>query len=95
MRIGTLRAERLEAVRAAYLRVLTEGLVKPVCRDGGRPEEIVISNGGTPVLVLTTGSETKSAPDSLTCWSEAASALSNALDRIFQSIERPQARSTR
>ena len=94
-RTGTLSAARLEAVRTAYFRALSEGLEKPVCRDGGRLEEIVISNGGTQVLVLATGSETGSAPDDLTCWSAAASALHDALDRIFDSIERPSGRPAR
>jgi hypothetical protein len=80
---GTLSTARLAAIRAAYLRVLAEGLVNLACRDGGRLEEIIVSNGGTPVLVLNTGAETAAAPDDLTCWSEAASALHDALDDAF------------
>jgi hypothetical protein len=94
-RIGTLRAGRLEAVRTAYLRALSEGLEKPACRNGGRPEEIVVSNGGRPILVLATGSGTGSAPDNPACWSAAASALHDALDRIFDSIEPPSGRPAR
>lgn len=85
VRIGTLGVAPLRAVRAAYLRVLREGFVNPACRNGGRPDEIVVSNGGTPVLVLTNGAGTGSAPDDLTCWSDAATALHDALDDAFPS----------
>ena len=83
--MGTLGAERLAAVRVAYLRVLAEGFTNPVCREGGRPDTIIVSNGGTPILVLATGADTVSAPDALTCWSEAASALHDLLDDSFGS----------
>lgn len=83
VRSGTLAAARLAAVRSAYLRVLREGLTRPACRNGGRPDQIVIDNGGTPVLLVATGAATASAPDQLGCWSEAARALSGLLDRLF------------
>ena len=92
---GTLRAERLAAVRTAYLRALSEGLKNPACRNGGLPQEIVISNGGTPILVLANGFRTASAPDELSCWSAAAAALHGELDHIFDSDERPSGRPTR
>jgi len=70
-------------LRAAYLRVLSEGLESELCREGGRPRDLIISNGGTPILALTSGWATSSAPDDLSCWSEAATALHDALDRVF------------
>ena len=80
---GTLTGGQLRLARAAYLRALSEGLENPVCRAGARPDYIVVDNGGTKVLVVTTGSLTLAAPDDLTCWSEAASALKELLDREF------------
>lgn len=82
---GRLDADRLAAVRAAYRRVLAEGLESPACADGGRPERLVISNGGPQILLLATGAETGLAPDDLSCWSDAAFALHDALDEAFES----------
>lgn len=86
--MGRLGAGRLAAVRAAYLRILTEGFMSRACRNGERREEIVVNNGGTPILVLATGAETGSAPDDLGCWSDAASALHHVLDDAFRSAQR-------
>jgi hypothetical protein len=80
---GRLVGEQLAAARSAYLRVLSEGLESPVCRSGRRPNYIVISNGGPQILLVANGSSSISAPDDLTCWSEAATALHDALDRVF------------
>jgi hypothetical protein len=80
---GGLAARPLAQVRAAYLRALGEGLIHPQCRDGGRPDRVVVSNGGTQILLVATGRDTASAPDDLSCWSEAAEALQHALDEVF------------
>jgi hypothetical protein len=77
----------LGRLRAAFLRVMTEGFEDPACREGRKPEHIIISNGGTPILVMTTGSGSGSAPDDLGCWSEAATALHGALDDAFGARE--------
>jgi hypothetical protein len=81
---GTLGRKPLAAVRAAYLRVFREGLEKPICQEGGRPEDITVSNGGTPILILVNGVQTVSAIDDLSCWSDAASALHDLLDETFE-----------
>jgi hypothetical protein len=60
-------------------------LIDPVCRNGGRPKDIVVDNGATPVLILTSGAGTTSAPDDLSCWSDAASALHGVLEDAFRS----------
>ena len=83
--LGRLDTQRLAAVRAAYLRVWGEGLESSACQEGRRPESIIISNGGTPILVLATGGMTVSAPDDLSCWTEAAWALQDELDEAFSS----------
>jgi hypothetical protein len=83
--MGTLDAERLAAVRAAYLRVLAEGVETPACEEGGRPERIIVSNGGAQILVLATGAEQRAAPDDLSCWSDAALALHDTVDEAFSS----------
>jgi hypothetical protein len=89
IRIGTLDTQGLTPIRAAYLRVVSEGLVNPDCRDGRRPEELIVSNGGMRVLVVTTGAATASPPDELGCWSEAARALQDALDDTFSALQQP------
>jgi hypothetical protein len=61
----------------------TEGMQNSECRSGGKPAELVISNGGTPLLALTTGRDVAWAPEDLSCWSEAAGALHEALDNVF------------
>jgi hypothetical protein len=83
VRNGTLVEESLGKLRVAYQRVLADGLENPVCREGGKLQDIIISNGGTPILVIATGRAVKSAPDDLTCWSKAATALHDALDEAF------------
>jgi hypothetical protein len=85
---GSLGADRLAAVRAAAARVLIEGFVHPGCRHGGRRDVIVVSNAGTPVLVLTNGAGTAAAPDDLTCWSDAASALHASLEEALRPAHR-------
>ena len=88
MRTGTLDPERLAAVRAAALRVSAEGFESPACRNGDPPENIIVSNGGTPTLILTTGFATGSALDDLSCWSGSATALHDLLDETFASDSR-------
>lgn len=83
IRSGTLRDETLGKLRAAYQLVLREGLENPVCRSGGKPQDMVISNAGTPILLLATGRAVGSAPDDLSCWSKSATALHRALDDAF------------
>ncbi|HST36271.1 MAG TPA: hypothetical protein VLK25_06545 [Allosphingosinicella sp.] len=83
VRVGTLGAGPLATIRAAFLRVLDEDVMDSACRDGSPQDHVVISNGGTPVLVLTTGALTVSTPDDLTCWSPAANALHDTLERTF------------
>lgn len=80
---GKLEQEKLFAIQAKYREALAEGLKRKICRDGGQPDEIVIANGGVPILVMATGGRTASAPDDLVCWSQAAEALETALDEAF------------
>lgn len=84
---GELQGEALKQIRAAYLRAMTTGLENPDCRWGRSSDTIVVSNGGTPTLVLTSGQGTSSAPSELGCWSDAANALHNALDNAFPSAQ--------
>jgi hypothetical protein len=89
---GVLTGKQLASARAAYLRAFSEGLDKSTCRDGHplRPDELVISNGGVRILVVASGSRTLPAPEELTCWSEAASALKDLLDHIFSPGDYPR-----
>jgi hypothetical protein len=80
---GTMGIGQLERVSTLARRALAEGLDKPTCRNGGRPEESIGSNGGTPLLVVTTGSETHWASKILACWTGAAADLHDALDDAF------------
>ena len=79
---GHLDATALAAVRAAYRRAQAQGL--DACRTKGR-RQLIVSNGGRPILVLTSGVETIAAPDDRSCWSEAAHALHRVLDDAFRS----------
>jgi hypothetical protein len=83
VRKGRLDGKTLETIRAAYLRAVSERLTSEICLNGGRPPTIVISNGGTPILLVTSGRRTDSAPDNLSCWSGAATALSDLLEQTF------------
>lgn len=86
LRLNWLAPDIVTAIaEGRHVRVLTEGLDEPDCHKpkGPGPQTIIISNGGTPIMVLTTGRATASAPDDLNCWSKAASALHDVLDEVF------------
>jgi hypothetical protein len=83
VRRGKLVGASLARLRAAYLRVVREGFDNAVCSEGRKPQDIIISNAGTPIVVLATGGGIGSAPDDLSCWSEAATALHDELDKTF------------
>ncbi len=80
---GKLDESDLQALRGLFELARSEGLEATVCREGGKPDYIIISNGGLRTLVVTTGAYTESAPDRLECWSEAAKSLRVSLETIF------------
>ena len=84
---GRLDGTGLAYLRAAFDRALADGLEDPACRSGVHPERTIISNAGTPILVLTNGAVSRAAPDDLSCWSGAANVLHDALDRAFDARE--------
>jgi hypothetical protein len=84
VRVGNLRGEQLEAARSAWRRAQSEGLGRPACRDGRRSDVIVVDNGPRQILLLTSGAESRSAPEDRSCWSEAAAAFHEQLRRIFE-----------
>jgi len=82
VRTGVLTETEIMPIRVTYdMGIL--GLEHPVCQIGRRPEQIIISNGGTPILRLTDRGRTTSAPNDQTCWSGAASRLRCLLDDLF------------
>lgn len=83
VRTAVLPADVLADVRAAYQEAAGLGLDNPACRNGRRPDAVVIGNGGLPTLRLTRGGRTASPPSNLTCWSEAARHLHRVLDNAF------------
>lgn len=83
VRTAVLVGYALMDVRIAYQDAVGLGLDNPACRNGRRPDEVVISNGGMPTLRLTRGGRTASPPNDLTCWSEAARHLHRVLDNAF------------
>jgi hypothetical protein len=85
---GKLEARKLKYVRAAYLRALNERLVSQACYYNKRPDQVVVSNGGTPTLVVVNGAIVRSAPDDLGCWSNAAETLHEVLNELFPSEQR-------
>lgn len=85
---GILALGQLQRVRAAALLVQTDGALNSDCRAGGKPlDHVVISNGGTPHLLLSTDRAFTWAPDDLSCWSEAVHDLYNALGDTFGTRE--------
>jgi hypothetical protein len=82
-RQGVLRGEALERIRSASLRVDAVGALNPDCRDGGKPRDLVTSNGGTPRLALSTAAAVIRAPDDLSCWSGAVNQLHRILEDVF------------
>lgn len=83
VRTAVLAGDDLAAVRAAYRNAAVEGLEHPACRNGGRPDRIVLSNGGTVTLRLTGRGRTLSPPGNASCWSDAAWALHRLLEDLF------------
>ncbi len=83
---GRLGGPKLRALRQAFERAFREGLDR--CRDGRELDEVVISNGGPHILVLTDGRSTGAAPTDLSCWTDAAWALHHQLDDTFPSPRR-------
>lgn len=82
-RKGMLNQNDLQTFRDAFDLVRSEGLETSICRAGGKPDDIIVSNGGLPTLVVTTGAKTEHAPDRLECWSEAAKSLRVLLETTF------------
>lgn len=80
---GTLTADRLRAVRKAEEATRAEGLTSKTCREGKDPTDIVISNGGRVTLVISDATHTEAAPENQSCWTDAAWALHQALERAF------------
>lgn len=78
-----LNQNDLQTFRDAFDLVRSEGLETSICRAGGKPDDIIVSNGGLPTLVVTTGAKTEHAPDRLECWSEAAKSLRVLLETTF------------
>jgi hypothetical protein len=84
VRMAVLAADALAAVQAAYRNALSEGLGNPACQTGVRPRAIVVGNGGTPSLRLTSSGRTMAAPNDFVCWSEAAWRLHRLLNDMFR-----------
>lgn len=80
---GTLDATRRRALQQAFQRTILDGLDD--CRGGRRPDDMIISNGGLHILLVTDGGATDAAPSDLSCWTEAAWAMHNLLAATFRS----------
>jgi hypothetical protein len=82
---GRLALDRLSSIQMAFVRVFNEGGEIPECREGEKPETIIINNGGTPIMVLMIGAGAMSAPEKLSCWSKALTDLHDQVDKAFAS----------
>ena len=82
-RTSVLPAADLMTVRDAWERVEAEGLQRPNCRNGGRPETIYVSNGGARTLRVTLHRRVFLPPRDENCWSEAATQLHDVMERLF------------
>ncbi|HEY0011633.1 MAG TPA: hypothetical protein VGB79_02130 [Allosphingosinicella sp.] len=81
---GRLRASELERIRAAYAAARAKGL-EDDCSNGN----IVISNGGADLLVLTEDGSTMRADLSVGCFTREAMALGRLLEDEFGPRARP------
>jgi hypothetical protein len=82
---GRLAGPRLRLIRQAFTRAAREGLKTEACRNYEPQTEIVVSNGGTPLMMLTIGNSSGWAPEDLGCWTPAANALYERLEVTFRS----------
>lgn len=73
---GMLAGDELRLLRSAYLQARQAGLRREDC-------ELVLSNGGPELLVITGPVFAARTPDDEGCWSEEAIALHDALFKIF------------
>lgn len=87
-RAGMMTSLELVPIQVTFQNAIEGGLEHPLCRIGRRPEQIVVSNGGTPVMRLTERGRTTAAPNDRTCWTGAASRLQCLLETAFRPGER-------
>ncbi|HEX8525641.1 hypothetical protein [Allosphingosinicella sp.] len=87
-RRGALAPAPLAQARRAWHSALSEGLEHTRCRSGGPPPRIVVSNAGTPRMVLAGSDRTVSAPGQMGCWSASAERLHTLLETLFDSEAR-------
>ena len=82
--VGRLGTDRVRTLKRAFQRTTMDGL--DGCRGGSqlRTDDIIVSNGGLHVLVVTDGRHTDAAPTDLSCWSAAAWILHDLLDDTFR-----------
>ena len=82
--VGELTAEERATLGENIREALTNGLVEQACREGRDPPRPVLSNAGAPyILVLSGPTDSLSAPNDLSCWSDAAMSLQRRLQRMF------------
>lgn len=79
---GVLDADELVRARDANRSAEAEGLEDPACRNGGRPDRIIVS-GRTPVLRMTNRARTLMAPAEHSCWSDAGLQFRRVLEDLF------------
>lgn len=82
-RRGTLPRDQLRPIRQAYEAARAEGLTLPACRNGGRPETIVVSNAGPISMILSGEGGKVTTPQERGCWSEAGWRLYRLLADLF------------
>ena len=83
---GKLDDAELSMLQKAYTSAQEQGL--NLCIDGKPPENIIVSNGGPALLVLTDSART-AAPDNLSCWTVAATGLAQTLEQLFGARAHP------
>lgn len=81
---GKLHQSDLSRVRLAFTSAEIDGLAIPECRNRRDPGFIIVTNGGVPMLALTTGAWTDNAPERLECWSKSANSFHDTLEEVFK-----------
>lgn len=80
---GVLDADELVRARDAYRSVEAEGLEHRACRNGGRPDRIIVSGSRTPILRMINRARTRTAPAEHSCWSDAGLQFRRVLEDLF------------
>jgi len=80
---GKLSAPALDRLRPAYKGVIRHGIVDAACSRDPQRNELIVGNGGVPLMTLRSSGHLYQAARSFQCWTPEAQALDTALNETF------------